>query len=73
MSSDLIVRRDLMLLSLQLNCCNTLYSVDFMHLGVRAGLGEVIAVLVLRHTYPGKAAPADCRGVGLDVSSLIPY
>ena len=37
---------------------------------VRAGLlGEGPAALVLRHTFPSKEAPVECRGAGLDVSS----
>lgn len=55
-----------MALPLELKPCRTLQLVDMVHVGVSADLlRKGPAVLVFRHTYPRKAAPAECRGVGM--------
>ena len=62
--------RDLMLFPLELKLCRILRSVDVVCAGICAGfLRDDLAVLVLRHPCPRKAAPANYWGAGLGVAS----
>lgn len=61
-SFDLLVKRDLMLFPLELKIYRTLWSIDMMQAGGCADLlGEGPTALVLRHTWPRKAVPLECR------------
>lgn len=71
MFSGLLVKRDLMLLPLELKACRILWSGDVMCGGVSADLlKNWPAALGLRHTWPRRAVLEECRWVGLGEWSL---